>query len=196
LTGGIGSGKSAATNYLATLGIQILDADRFAHQVTAKGEPAVAEIAQLLGQQVLTASGDLDRAMVRQIVFTDDQKREALEAIVHPKVRSAMNAAASNSQSPYVVYAIPLLVETRQTGKFDHVVVIQANHELRRQRVLSRSGLDKESFDRIMASQASDQERAAVANTVIVNESSLDQLHQEIDDLHLNLCTLAAEKQE
>ena len=196
MTGGIGSGKSAATNYLATLGIQILDADRFAHQVTAKGQPAVAEIAQLLGQQVLTALGDLDRAMVRQIVFTDDQKREALEAIVHPKVRSAMNAATSNSQSPYVVYAIPLLVETRQTGKFDHVVVIQANHELRRQRVLSRSGLDKESFDQIMASQASDQERAAVANTIIVNESSLDQLHQEIDDLHLNLCTLAAEKQE
>ena len=196
MPGGIGSGKSAATNYLATLGIQILDADRFAHQVTAKGQPAVAEIAQLLGQQVLTALGDLDRAMVRQIVFTDDQKREALEAIVHPEVRSAMNAAASNSQSRYVVYAIPLLVETRQTGKFDHVVVIQANHELRRQRVLSRSGLDKESFDRIMASQASEQERAAVANTVIVNESSLDQLHQEIDDLHLNLCTLAAEKQE
>ena len=196
MTGGIGSGKSAATNYLATLGIQILDADRFAHQVTAKGQPAVAEIAQLLGQQVLTASGDLNRAIVRQIVFTDDQKREALEAIVHPEVRSAMNAAASNSQSRYVVYAIPLLVETRQTGKFDHVVVIQANHELRRQRVLSRSGLDKESFDRIMASQASEQERAAVANTVIVNESSLDQLHQEIDDLHLNLCTLAAEKQE
>lgn len=195
MTGGIGSGKSAATDYLATLGIQILDADRFAHQVTAKGQPAVAEIARS-GQQVLTASGDLDRAMVRQIVFTDDQKREALEAIVHPKVRSAMNAAASDSQSPYVVYAIPLLVETRQTGKFDHVVVIQANHELRRQRVLSRSGLDKESFDQIMASQASDQERAAVANTIIVNESSFVQLHQEIDDLHLNLCTLAAEKQE
>ena len=194
MTGGIGSGKSAATDYLTTLGVQILDADRFAHQVTASGQPAVAEIAQQLGQQVLTASGDLDRAMVRQIVFTDKSKLEALEAIVHPKVRSAMNAAASNAKSPYVVYAIPLLVETQQTGKFDHVVVIQANHELRRQRVLTRSGLDKESFDRIMASQASDQERAAVANTLIVNESSLDQLHQEIDNLHLNLCALAAEK--
>ena len=94
MTGGIGSGKSAATDYLTTLGVQILDADRFAHQVTASGQPAVAEIAQRFGQQVLTASGDLDRAMVRQIVFTDKSKREALEAIVHPKVRSAMNAAA------------------------------------------------------------------------------------------------------
>ena len=125
LTGGIGSGKTAVSDYLETLGVTVLDADRYAHQVTAKGEDAVTEIANLLGPTVVDADGHLDRAAVRELVFADPKKRAALESIVHPRVRHEMNEAASRATGPYVILSIPLLIETGQAGNFDRVVALR-----------------------------------------------------------------------
>ena len=194
LSGGIGSGKTAVTDFLAAHGITILDADVFAHRVTASGEAAVVEIAGAFGPSVLTPSGDLNRVALRDLVFADETKRRALEAIVHPKVRAAMNEAADEASGPYVVFSIPLLVETGQAERFDHVVIVEAPIALRAARVKKRSGLNQESFEKICLSQASDEERAALADDLIVNDGTLDALKIKTDALHQKLLSLAAAK--
>ncbi len=196
LTGAIGSGKTAVTDCLVEQGITVLDADVFAHQVTAPGEPAVVEIAKAFGPAVLTAAGALDRAALRDIVFADEEKRRSLEGIVHPKVRSAMNKAASQAAGPYVVFSIPLLVETGQAERFDYVVIIEAPAALRASRVKARSSLDAESFERINASQATDDARAAVADEIITNDGTIEALKEKTIALHEKLLALAAQKHE
>ena len=194
LTGGIGSGKTAVSDYLETLGVMVLDADRVAHQVTAKGEDAVTEIANLLGPAVIDADGHLDRAAVREQVFTDPEKRAALESIVHPRVRHKMNEAASQATGPYVIFSIPLLIETGQAGNFDRVVIVEAARELRAERVLERSGLDQQAFSSIDDAQASDTDRRNAATDLLNNDGSLESLHAEVYALHKRLTALSREK--
>ena len=194
LTGGIGSGKTAVSDYLEALGVMILDADRYAHQVTARGEDAVTEIANLLGPAVIDADGHLDRAAVRELVFADPKKRAALESIVHPRVRHEMNKAASQAAGSYVIFSIPLLIETRQAGNFDRVVVVEAARQLRAERVLERSGLDQEAFSSIDNAQASDADRRNAATDLLNNDGSLESLHTQIDALHERLTTLSREQ--
>ena len=194
LTGGIGSGKTAVSDYLETLGVMVLDADRYAHQVTAQGEDAVTEIANLLGPTVIDADGHLDRAAVRELVFADPEKRSALESIVHPRVRHEMNEAASRATGPYVIFSIPLLIETGQAGNFDRVVVVETARQLRAERVLERSGLDQQAFSSIDNAQASDTDRRNAATDLLNNDGSLDALHAQIDALHDRLTTLSREQ--
>ena len=191
LTGGIGSGKTAVTDYLSSLGVVILDADQFAHEVTARGEDAVDEIAKILGPAVLGPEGDLDRAAVRKLVFADPEKRAALEAIVHPRVRQKMNEAAKRANTPYVIFSIPLLIETGQAENFDHVVVVETPRELRAKRVLERSGLDQDAFSAIDDAQASDAARRRAASGIIRNDGSLQSLHAQVDALHQRLTDLS-----
>jgi len=191
LTGGIGSGKTAVTDYLSSLGVVILDADQFAHEVTARGEEAVDEIAKILGPAVLGPEGDLDRTAVRKLVFADPEKRAALEAIVHPRVRQKMNEAAKRANTPYVIFSIPLLIETGQAGNFDHVVVVETPRELRAKRVLERSGLDQDAFSAIDDAQASDAARRRAASDIIRNDGSLQSLHAQVDALHQRLTDLS-----
>jgi len=191
LTGGIGSGKTAVTDYLSSLGVVILDADQFAHEVTARGEEAVDEIAKILGPAVLGPEGDLDRTAVRKLVFADPEKRAALEAIVHPRVRQKMNEAAKRANTPYVIFSIPLLIETGQAENFDHVVVVETPRELRAKRVLERSGLDQDAFSAIDDAQASDAARRRAASDIIRNDGSLQSLHAQVDALHQRLTDLS-----
>ena len=194
LTGGIGSGKTAVTDYLLSLGVVVLDADQFAHDVTARGEPAIDEIAKALGPAVLGPDGNLDRAVVREMVFADAGKRAQLEAIVHPRVRQKMDEAAKRTKAPYVIFSIPLLVETRQTGNFDRVVVVEAPRDLRAKRVLKRSGLDHDTFSAIDDAQAGDADRHHFASDIIQNDGSLQSLHMQIDALHRQLIDLSHEE--
>jgi len=194
LTGGIGSGKTAVSDYLETLGVMVLDADRFAHQVTAKGEDAVTEIANLLGPAVIDADGHLDRAAVREQVFTDPEKRAALESIVHPRVRRKMNEAASQATGPYVIFSIPLLIEPDQADNFDRIVVVEAARERRAERVLERSGLDRQAFLSIDDAQASDVDRRNAATDLLNNDGNLESLHAEVDALHKRLTALSREQ--
>jgi len=191
LTGGIGSGKTAVTQHLSALGVPVLDADDFSHQATRAKEPAVLQIAKVFGPGVLNASGNLDRAALRQMIFADKGKRKQLEAILHPEIRKRMNEAASTLDAPYAVFSIPLLIETGQATDFDFVLVIEAPAALRAQRVGERSGLSAEAFRAITDAQASDAQRRQAADEVIINDGSLQALRAQVDALHRRLQDLA-----
>ena len=174
LTGGIGSGKSAVTDHLRALGATVLDADEFSHQVTAKGSEVLERIGEAFGPEVLTPDGSLDRTALRQLVFDDATARVQLEAILHPDIRRRMREAAAQTDAPYCVFSIPLLIETGRTKEFDRVLVVEAPASLRRERTAHRSNLDRKQIDAIIAAQASDEERRQAANDLIVNDGSLD----------------------
>jgi dephospho-CoA kinase len=193
LTGGIGSGKSAVTNHLRALGATVLDADEFSHQVTAKGSKILERIGEAFGPGVLTSDGSLDRAALRQLVFADAAARAQLEAILHPDIRRRMQEAAAQTDIPYCVFSIPLLIETGRTKEFDRVLVVEAPVSLRRERTAHRSHLDRKQIDAIVAAQASDQERRQVADDLIVNDGSLDALGIKVKELHQQYLELASQ---
>ena len=193
LTGGIGSGKSAVTDHLRALGTTVLDADEFSHQVTAKGSEVLERIGEAFGPGVLTPDGSLDRAALRQLVFDDATARAQLEAILHPDIRRRMREAAAQTDAPYCVFSIPLLIETGRTKEFDRVLVVEAPASLRRERTAHRSNLDRKQIDAIIAVQASDEERQQAANDLIVNDGSLDALGAKVKELHQQYLELASQ---
>ena len=193
LTGGIGSGKSAVTDHLRALGATVLDADEFSHQVTAKGGEVLERIGEAFGPGVLTPDGSLDRAALRQLVFDDATARAQLEAILHPDIRRRMWEAAAQTDAPYCVFSIPLLIETGRTKEFDRVLVVEAPASLRRERTAHRSNLDRKQIDAIIAVQASDEERQQAANDLIVNDGSLDALGAKVKELHQQYLELASQ---
>lgn len=193
LTGGIGSGKSAVTDHLRTLGATVLDADEFSHQVTAKGGEALERIREAFGSGVLNPDGSLDRAALRQLIFADATARTQLEAILHPDIRQRMRETAAQTDAPYCVFSIPLLIETGRTKEFDRVLVVEAPASLRRERTAHRSHLDRKQIDAIIAVQASDEERRQAANDLIVNDGSLDVLGAKVKELHQQYLELASQ---
>ena len=193
LTGGIGCGKSAVTDHLRALGATVLDADEFSHQVTAKGGEVLERIGEAFGPGVLTPDGSLDRAALRQLVFDDATARAQLEAILHPDIRRRMWEAAAQTDAPYCVFSIPLLIETGRTKEFDRVLVVEAPTSLRRERTAHRSNLDRKQIDAIIAAQASDEERQQAADDLIVNDSSLDALGAKVKELHQQYLELASQ---
>jgi dephospho-CoA kinase len=191
LTGGIGSGKSAVAELFAEHGVSVIDADAISHALTAPGGAALAPIAAAFGQEILRVDGGLDRAAVRERVFADPAARRRLEAILHPMIRARMQAELAAETGPYALLAIPLLVETGQTDLADRVLVVDAPEALRIQRVGRRSGLAPEVVRRIMASQATPDERLAAADDVIDNSGSLADLRPRVRSLHARYLELA-----
>jgi len=193
LTGGIGSGKSAVTDHLRALGATVLDADEFSHQVTAKGGEALERIGEAFGSGVLNPDGSLDRAALRQLIFADATARAQLEAILHPDIRQRMRETAAQTDAPYCVFSIPLLIETGRTKEFDRVLVVEAPASMRRERTAQRSNLDRKQIDAIIAAQASDKSRRQAADDLIVNDGSLDALGAKVKELHQQYLELASQ---
>ena len=193
LTGGIGSGKSAVTDHLRALGATVLDADEFSHQVTAKGGEALERIGEAFGSGVLNPDGSLDRTALRQLIFADATARAQLEAILHPDIRQRMRETAAQTDAPYCVFSIPLLIETGRTKEFDRVLVVEAPASLRRERTAHRSNLDRKQIDAIIAAQASDEKRRQAADDLIVNDGSLDALGTKVKELHQQYLELASQ---
>jgi len=182
LTGGIGSGKSLAGEFLESLGALVIDSDQLARQVVERGEPAFDEIVARFGDEVIR-NGALDRTLLAQIIFNDHAARKDLEAITHPRIRAAFDAFVSQAKAgDVVVNQIPLLFETGGRERFDFVITISARLELRRQRCIER-GMKAYEFDKRVESQASDEERAAISDVVIVNDGDPDQLLRTLEDL-------------
>lgn len=186
LTGGIGSGKSAATERFAALGATIVDTDLIAHRLTAPGGAAIPAIRQAFGDGVISADGSLDRAAMRARAFAEPAARQQLEAILHPMIRAESTRQCLSAPDPYVVMAVPLLIES---GTFrqrcDRVCVVDCPEALQVERVRTRSGLDETQIRAIMAAQASREERLAAADDVIDNGGTLEALQQQVDRLHL-----------
>ncbi|SDX62438.1 dephospho-CoA kinase [Modestobacter sp. DSM 44400] len=181
LTGGIGSGKSTVAALLTERGALVVDADRIARDVVAPGTPGLAAVVAEFGEQVLAANGSLDRPALAAVVFSDPAARARLDAIVHPLVRArAAEALAAAPREAVVVQDVPLLVETGQAGSYDLVLVVQTDGEERVRRLVGR-GLDADDARARIASQASDEERAAVADVVLHNDDGRDELAAQVD---------------
>ncbi len=186
LTGGIGSGKSAAAERFAALGATIVDTDLIAHRLTAPGGAAIAAIRQAFGAGVISPDGSLDRAAMRARVFAEPAARQQLEAILHPLIRAESARQCLAAPGPYVVMAVPLLVESgTYRQRCDRVCVVDCPEALQIERVRTRSGLDETQIRAIMAAQASREERLAAADDVIDNGGTLEALQQQVDRLHL-----------
>lgn len=192
LTGGIASGKSTVTQRFAELGVPVIDADVAARQVVEAGTSGLAQVVQRFGPEVLDAAGRLDRRALRNLIFNDSSSRQALDAILHPLIRAEMEREAAQAQGPYVVMAIPLLVEGGSSDKrVDRVLVIDADETLQIQRLQARDGSSAEQARAILASQASRAARLAAADDVLLNSGSVAELRQAVDRLHEQYLQLA-----
>jgi dephospho-CoA kinase len=196
LTGGIGSGKSAAADVFLRLGVPVVDVDVIAHELTGPGGAAMPQLQETFGDGVLASDGRLDRAAMRQLAFDDPAVRKRLEAVLHPLIRaeSARRCArALAAGAPYLVLVVPLLVESGDyRQRVQRIAVVDCPDELRIARVIARSGLPRSQVEAILAAQATRQERLAAADDVIGNEGGLDELAAQVEQLHQRYLALAA----
>jgi dephospho-CoA kinase len=185
LTGGIGSGKSSATKIFEKLGVPVIDADLIAHQLTLPGTEALQEISQQLGEQFITSSGELNRKKLAQYVFERPDKKVILENILHPRVRLSLSSELQKLGTiPYVILAIPLLLETNFTEMVDRILVINAPEDKRIQRVVNRDGRNIEEIKAIIDSQVSQRTRLEKADEVLDNSGTLAELESLINEQH------------
>ena len=193
LTGGIGSGKTQVSNAFEALGVPVIDTDLISHAITAPNGLAIPVIREIFGADLIDPSGRLDRDKMRKLVFMDAEARRKLEAILHPLIANvSMASIAQHTDAPYVVLVVPLLAESPQwLSRCDRVLVIDCELETQISRVMARSNLTREQVLAIIATQASREERKAIANEVIVNESSLEALTQQVRKLHDFYLTMA-----
>lgn len=193
LTGGIGSGKSAAADEFARLGATVVDTDAIAHELTQAGGRAIPGVEELFGRDAIGAAGAMDRKAVRERVFADPAARKALEALLHPMIREESRRRIQAAQGPYVVHVVPLLVESADyRNRVDRVLVVDCPEDLQVDRVRARSALPVAEIRAIMASQASRADRLAAADDVIDNSSSLDALRKQVAALHRRYLELGA----
>jgi len=188
LTGGIGSGKSAVAKRLAELGATVIDSDQIAHDITAPHGAAIAPIQAHFGPELLTADGSLDRSKMRRLVFNDPSSLQSLETITHPLIHAEtlrQACLAHQNGALYLVFMVPLLVESGSwTQAIDHLVVVDCPPELQIARVMQRSNLGRSEIEQIMRKQVTREDRLAVADTILLNDGSLDKLIPQIDALH------------
>jgi len=192
LTGGIGSGKSAAADCFAAHGIAVVDTDALAHALTAAGGVAMPELRAEFGPEVATSDGALDRSRMRRLAFADPGARKRLEAILHPQIRTLSGERCRDAASPYVILAVPLLVESGgYRDRCNRIVVVDCPESLQISRVIARNGLSESEVRAIMAAQASRGERLAVADDVLNNDGDLHHLEAQITGLHRKYLHLA-----
>lgn len=185
LTGGIGSGKSTVADLFAARGASIIDTDVIAHGLTAPGGAAMPAIVQAFGAEFADADGALDRTRMRALVFSDAKAKAALEAILHPRIRAGALAAAEAATGDYVMYAVPLLVESGTwRDRVSRVLAVDCREDVQIARVMARNNLSETQVRAIMAAQASRAERLAAADDVIDNNAGRDALAPQIDRLH------------
>jgi dephospho-CoA kinase len=193
LTGGIGSGKSTVANLFASRGAALIDTDAIAHSLTAPGGIALAPVVAHFGGAFLTADGAMNRAMMREHVFNHPAEKTILEHILHPLIRQEVERAAQQAAGPYLLIAVPLLVESgRWRDRVRRILVVDCPEQLQIRRVVARNGMTAEQVRAIMATQASRAERLAVADDVIRNDAAPDSLVAQVDRLHSLYCALAA----
>jgi dephospho-CoA kinase len=191
LTGGIGSGKSTVARMLAERGAVVIDADALARQVTLAGGAAIAAIAAQFGAQFIDSDGAMDRARMRDQVFSDADAKRRLEAIIHPLVHAQteqLAAQAADNGCRCIVFDVPLLVESRRWRKrVDRVLVVDCLSETQILRVMARSALTREAVEKIIASQASRQQRLRAADAVVYNDGlTIEQLRSEVGQTSAN----------
>lgn len=196
LTGGIASGKTLVSNCFSELGVQVIDADLLAREVVKPGSKGLEALTQHFTNSILTSSGELDRAALRQIVFANPSDRQFLDKTLHPLIRELSDARISEARKKkpaYVIYAIPLLFETHQHNRFDRIIVVDVPRSTQLRRLLKRDKpTDEQQANAILDAQATRSDRLSIASDVINNNESIEQTQQQVVDLHEKFMDLAA----
>ena len=184
LTGGIGSGKTTIADLFSELDVPVIDADTIAREVVASGSQALEQIRLSFGERVIAADGSLDRSAMRELIFADTEQKRKLEAIVHPKVRQSILKRVASLDASYCIISVPLLVESGMVKLVDRVLVVDCPVEIQIQRVIKRDRLDETIVRAIIASQASREQRKALADDLIDNASPDSMLAEQVKKLH------------
>lgn len=195
LTGGIGSGKTAVSDYFSTLGIDIIDADVISHAITAKGSPILDKLAEAFGADIIV-DGELERSRLRQLVFGDPAKLATLNAITHPAIRTQIKHELDHASTPYVILSAPLLLESIKgddkglTAFCDRILVVDVPPDVQIERASQRDGQTADGIRAIMAKQIDRPSRLALADDVVDNSGGLGELYAQLDTLHTFYLTL------
>jgi dephospho-CoA kinase len=194
LTGGIGSGKSVVADLFFALGVSIVDTDRIAHEITQAGGVAIPAIRDEFGERVLENDGRLNRPLMRRCVFSDASAKNRLEAILHPLILAESEKRCLSAELPYLLLVVPLLVETGFfLRKIRRILLVDCDEAIQEKRVMSRNGFSLAQTRAIVATQASRQERAAVADDIILNNGGIETLNRQVVELHRKYLDLARE---
>jgi dephospho-CoA kinase len=191
LTGGIASGKSTVAQRFTDLGVPVIDADVAARAVVASGTPGLARVIERFGPGIRAENGELDRRALRDLIFSNPGARRDLESILHPLIRADMERIADHAVGPYVVMAIPLLIEGGPSDRVDRILVVDVDEAVQLRRVMERDGCTAEQARAILASQASRSARLAAADDVLQNAGTVMDLRQAVDRLHERYLRLA-----
>ena len=193
LTGGIGSGKSAAGNEFENLGITVIDADSIAKEASSQNSIAYTEIVDHFGNSILDDSMNIDRKKLRDIIFTDNSQKKILESFLHPVIRENISSAVLASRSKYTIIMVPLIYETKSMNQYDRILVIDCKEEIQLLRASNRDNSSLEDIQKILQSQATRQERLSIANEVIINNSSFETLREQVIQIHQTYMELTNE---
>ena len=187
LTGGIGSGKSVAGDFFIELGIDVIDADHVSKNILDDNESAKKLFLEQFGEKFIDKNNNIDRALLRDEIFKNEDKKEALESIIHPLVREEIFNFIENSNSVYKIIMVPLIYETNSQDFYDKIVVVDCKEENQIIRASKRDNKTKNDIINIMKNQASSDERMSIADEVIKNDSSLDDLKKQVIKVHQKL---------
>ncbi|AWQ19978.1 dephospho-CoA kinase [Pantoea ananatis] len=196
LTGGIGSGKSTIAGYFAASGVDIIDADVIAREVVEPGTPALQAIIERYGDAILTEEGTLQRSRLREIIFATPDEKNWLNALLHPLINARTQQLKAQAASPYVLWVVPLLVENRLQRQADRVLVVDTDEETQLRRTLQRDNVSLEQAKRILAAQATRQQRLDCADDIIDNSGAPEKALPQVAKLHQLYLKLAATRQD
>ena len=184
LTGGIGSGKSVASDKVKSLGITIVDADVASRTVVEPGKPALKEIEDHFGSGIITAEGKLDRNNLREIIATDPEERKWLESVTHPKIGEQITKEISESTSVYTLFVAPLLLETNSQEMCSRVVVVDVPKDVQIQRTAKRDKVSSNQVEQMVAAQMEREKRLEKADDVLLNSGTIEDLEKQVEELH------------
>ena len=184
LTGGIGSGKSVASDKFASLGITVVDADVASRTVVEPGKPALQEIESHFGSEIITEDGQLDRAKLREIIASDAKERKWLESVLHPRIAEQIAKEISESTSPYTLFVAPLLLETNSQEMCARVVVVDVPNDVQVERTAKRDKVPTDQVEQIVSAQMGREKRLEKADDVLLNTGTIEELDKKVELLH------------
>ena len=191
LTGGIGSGKTVASDQFASFGISIVDADLASRVVVEPGKPALEKIAEYFGETILNQDGSLNRAELRKKVFSHIDSKNWLEALLHPLIREEIIRQRESASSEYVILVSPLLIESGQYQTVDRVLVVDTSTDIQLERTIARDNTNSNEVEAIISQQISREERLKYADDILINDKHIEHVHQQVEQLHKHYLELA-----